>query len=64
MYVLKAMIIQDGLRRDEEHKRLKKDRRDRDIERKEEHERKEADARRHGNMMYMMVMMFCKSSAR
>lgn len=64
MSVLKAQIIQDGLCCDKEHERREKDHRDRNIKRKEERESREAEAGRHENMMQMMIMIICKSSAK
>lgn len=60
MSLLKAQIIQDGIRRDEEHERRDHERKDRDEERRNERERRGDEARRHDRLMEMMMMMICK----
>lgn len=60
--ILKAQIIQDGLRREEEHERREQERKDREDERRIERERRAEDSRRHDQLMQMMMMMICKGN--
>ena len=46
MSVLKAQIIQDGLKREEEHRRREQEWRDREEDRKEERARRDVESRR------------------
>lgn len=57
MHFLMAKIIQDGTRRDEEHKRREKERKDREEERQDDFERLAAEARRQESSMEMIMMM-------
>lgn len=73
MSLLKAQIVQDGIRRDEEFQRREQDRREeaqrreedrkeKEEERREERKRREEDARRHDRMMQIMMMMAFKGN--
>lgn len=58
--LLKAQIVQDGIRRNEEYQRREQERNDRERERREERDIRAEEARRHENMMQMMMMVICK----
>lgn len=62
MSLLKAQIIQDGMRRDEEHQRREQERKDREDERREERSSRQDESRRHENLMQMIMMMVCKGN--
>lgn len=62
MAILKAQVIQDGLRREEEHKRREEDRQVREEERREDRVRRADEVRRHEQLMQMMMTMVCKGS--
>lgn len=57
MSILKAQIIQDGIRREEEKERREQDRKEREQEHRMERERRAEDARRHDQIMQMVMMM-------
>lgn len=52
MSLLKAQIVQDGIRREEERKQ-------REVDRQMNREREAMESKRHERMMEMMMMMFC-----
>lgn len=60
MSLLKTKIIQDGIRREEEHQRREQERKDREEVPKDECIRPDDEARRHEYMLQMMMMMICK----
>lgn len=60
--ISKAQIVQDGIRRGEEHGRRGQERRDREDERLTERERRIEDARRHDQLMQVMMLMITKGS--
>lgn len=62
LVILKAQIIQDGIRWNEKYKSREGDRRDPDVERRAERERRVEDARWHDQIMKMMMMMITKGS--
>lgn len=63
MFVFKAQIIQDGLRRDEEHYKCEQDRKDKEMKRKKERQGIGAEAREYENMLHIMIMIICKGRA-
>lgn len=58
--LLKAQIVQDGLRRDEENLIREEERKEREEERLGDRSRLDSEARRHYSMMQMMMMALCK----
>lgn len=62
MSLLKAQIVQDGIRREEEHLRREEERKNREEERREERERRVDEAWRQDNMMNMMMMAMFKGA--
>lgn len=58
MYLLKAQIVQDGIRREEEHRRRVEDRKEKQDELEEERARRHAKAQRQDVMLQMMMNLF------
>lgn len=60
MNVLKAQIIQDGMRRAKKHWQRENERKHREENRREEQLRKSKDVRRYENTTHMMIVINCK----
>lgn len=60
MELLKAQIVQDGIRRDEEHQRREQERKDREDERQIEREHREEETKRHEQFMQMILFFIFK----
>lgn len=64
MALIKSQLLQDGMRREEEHQRREQERKDREEERRDERERRAEEARKSNEMMRMMMLVIFKGEVK
>lgn len=64
MSLFKAQIVQDSLRREEDHRRREEERKERKEERQENPARTDAETQSHDRMMQIIMLDVCRGNGK